>query len=284
MPFWKTIKNNKKGKILNGLNKRKFLHHKTNITPKRAALSASMTLEAAFIIPLFVFFVVVFVYLINFINFQNRLNEIMYDVSRNLAKLEYVEEGSSSLPVAMAAVYAQLDSQVIEGAGIKGGYAGLTAIGTEFEDDMIDLEFTYIAKFPFDIINIKSFICSQKIYIRKWIGDEDKGEGESEYSDKDVLVYITENGTVYHTSRDCTHLRLSVRKVSPDEINSLRNEGGGKYYSCELCGKGTANTVYITDYGDCYHLNINCSGLKRMIISVPLSEVAHMKKCSRCGG
>lgn len=284
MPFWKTIKNNKKGKILNGLNKRKFFHHKTIIPPKRAVLSASMTLEAALIIPLFVFFVVAFVYLINFINFQNRLNEVMYDVSRNLSKLEYVKEGGSSLPVAMAAVYTQIDAQVIEAAGIKGGYAGLTAIGTEFKGDIIDLEFTYVAEFPFDMIDIRSFICSQKIYIRKWIGDEDKGAEESEYSEKNILVYITENGTVYHTSRDCTHLRLSIREVSKDEINSLRNEGGGKYYSCELCGKGTGHTAYITDHGDCYHLNINCSGLKRMIISVPISEVAYMKKCSRCGG
>ena len=53
------------------------------------------------------------------------------------------------------------------------------------------------------------------------------GEEQEEY------VYITENGTVYHRERNCTHLTLSIELAGKDEVGQLRNESGGKYYPCE---------------------------------------------------
>ena len=96
-------------------------------------------------------------------------------------------------------------------------------------------------------------------------------------------VYVTETGLVYHRDYHCTHLELSIHMVLQSEIESLRNEGGGKYHPCQHCMKGAGGGVYITDTGDRYHSSLSCSGLKRTIYAVPLSEVAGKGACSRCG-
>ena len=88
---------------------------------------------------------------------------------------------------------------------------------------------------------------------------------------------------VYHRDYHCTHLELSIHMVLQSEIESLRNEGGGKYHPCQHCIKGAGGGVYITDTGDRYHSSLSCSGLKRTIYAVPLSEVAGKGACSRCG-
>lgn len=99
------------------------------------------------------------------------------------------------------------------------------------------------------------------------------------------MVYLTPNGEVCHSDRDCTYLQLSVRQISVGELSSARNDSGGIYDACEYCGKGTAlGTVYVTDYGSSYHRLRTCPGLKRTIMAVPYSETAGKRFCSRCGG
>lgn len=71
--------------------------------------------------------------------------------------------------------------------------------------------------------------------------------------------------------------------VSDTEVKALRNSSGGKYYPCEHCGGGAAGGVYITDNGDRYHSTLACSGLKRTVYAVPVSEAAGKGVCSRCG-
>lgn len=251
---------------------------------KRAVLSASMTLEAAFIIPLFVFFVVIFVHVINFVNFQNRVNEALYNSARVLSKTEYTSEGSANMGSALVLLYGELNKKTVENAGVKGGILGITALQSEFDGDMIHFEVNYYAGMPFDFLKILGFPCTQKVSVRKWIGNEDKGaEGGSAGNEDKRMVYITETGMVYHTDSNCTHLRLSIKTAAKAQISELRNNNGGKYDSCERCG-GTGTILYITEYGDKYHTDINCSGLKRVIYIVPYEQVSDRPACSRCGG
>ena len=90
------------------------------------------------------------------------------------------------------------------------------------------------------------------------------------------------NGNVYHKSRDCTHIRLSVRQEPESRVSGLRNVDGGKYHPCEKCG-GSGSRIYVTDTGDRYHSSAACSGLKREVIEIPLSQAEGWKACSRCG-
>ena len=41
--------------------------------------------------------------------------------------------------------------------------------------------------------------------------------------------------------------------------------------------------IYITSQGNRYHTQLNCSGLKRTIYTVPLSQTGGRGRCSKCG-
>ena len=96
-------------------------------------------------------------------------------------------------------------------------------------------------------------------------------------------VYVTETGLVYHKDYHCSHLDLSIRMTHLELVEGLRNENGGKYYPREHCVKGNGGNIYITNSGDRYHSSLSCSGLKRTIYAIPISEAAGKGACSRCG-
>ena len=95
---------------------------------------------------------------------------------------------------------------------------------------------------------------------------------------------MTAHGTVYHKSLKCTHLRLSVEQTTVTQAEARRNRYGAKYYACSCCKSGVGAAVYITDTGNRYHARLSCSGLKRTIREIPLSEAWKRKACSKCGG
>ena len=117
--------------------------------------------------------------------------------------------------------------------------------------------------------------------VRKWTGYNPlsgrEGINEEEY------VYITESGTVYHRSRDCKHLKVSIQVIPYSEIDGARNENGAKYYKCDRCGKyNSSGVVFITNQGNKYHTSATCSGLKRTIMTVKITETGGRGPCSSC--
>ena len=98
---------------------------------------------------------------------------------------------------------------------------------------------------------------------------------------REESVYVTEYGEVYHTKRSCTHLSLSIKTTLFEKINKER------YEPCELCvnkeqmWKG--KMIYITDWGERYHMSVSCSGLKRTVYSIAKSETGGMRECLSCG-
>lgn len=115
----------------------------------------------------------------------------------------------------------------------------------------------------------------QHAVCRAWIGFTDLNVTET-------YVYITPEGKVYHLDNECTHLKLSIRSVSIVTAKEERNNYGQKYRKCMLCDDAFGALVYITSEGDCYHSERSCSGLKRTIRRVPLSEVSGRGLCIRC--
>jgi len=165
---------------------------------------------------------------------------------------------------------------------INGGSKGIDFHYSEvMKNDKIDIIVCYQLKFPYDIFGVGNIHIIQRSLVHAWTGyggiNEKKGKNGQE------IVYITPHGTVYHKSIECTHLKLSIRETNHNIIKNLRNENGEKYYCCELCKDSGKKQLFITDTGNRYHYDINCSGLKRDIIAIPISEVGDRKSCQRCG-
>lgn len=261
-------------------------------------IKGSMTLEAAFVLPFFLFAVINILFAINIIGAQSRISAALHQTGNKMAFAGYTYEKTvgSALPdslagVAMTYVYAR--SQVLEYVGrdyldqscVVGGAEGVSFAGSSVmaEGDVIDLQVSYKVK-PFsDVMGFKGFSVTQRYYGRAWTG-YDVTQFVSDANAEDPMVFITETGTVYHLDRNCTYLNPSVESVPALTVDGRRNQSGGKYYPCETCSTGTRmGQVYVTGQGSRYHSNINCSALKRTIYTVPLSQVGGRGRCSKCG-
>lgn len=184
-----------------------------------------------------------------------------------------------------------IDKDYINRSVIKGGMEGLSFYLSDFmgEDNQIDLVLSYYIRPPIILLPIDDFFMMQRVTLRGWNGYQpDKAsDNEADEDEEDpAYVFITETGNVYHVSESCSHLTRSIRQISFSMAKVESNIYGGKFYVCELCGDkvDTQGKVYITDTGDRYHSSISCSGLKRTILKIPLSEVGGRSLCKRCGG
>ena len=162
---------------------------------------------------------------------------------------------------------------------VKNGAQGISFFGSRYDkaEESIILNASYRIRTPFSGILDISLPISVRTAHRVWSGKEMEGG-----SPEEEVVYVTKNGKVYHDTLNCTHLKLSIREVSMSQLDKLRNEDGAKYYPCEFCGDRKGSTVYITNYGNRYHISRNCSGIRRDIRSIPISQVGERGLCSRC--
>lgn len=105
-------------------------------------------------------------------------------------------------------------------------------------------------------------------------------------ANEEGYVYIAQNGSVYHKDKDCVYLNPNVQSVKHQRVSRLRNDSGSKYKHCKSCCGETIITdsmlVYLTPYGEHFHISKNCSGLKRTIRRVEVTKVGNMPMCSKC--
>ena len=143
---------------------------------------------------------------------------------------------------------------------------------------------SYNMKVPFLASGFFTLDLYQQVVINNYSG---ASMGSDSWEKTEDFVYIAKSGKVYHCDRGCTYLKLSVHEVQGKSVASRRNSSGGKYKSCEKCCRNIEaediSNVYITTYGDRYHIVQNCPGLKRDIRRVKKSETGNLPACSKCG-
>ncbi|MGB8452708.1 MAG: TadE family protein [Anaerocolumna sp.] len=302
----------------------------------------SLTIEAALVLPVFIYIIIAFVYFLQIIgiqeNLQNAITETGFFAAKYAYVYDYINEygqedesqnenndsekdnsvennhetedepeefiGNTSGKVGsgIEEVIAKgidssyykvkmqdyIDIYKINHSCIENGFNGVHTYLSSFmkEDDAIDIIVTYNIKLPLLFINIDPIPVMQRVRMRGWNGYEvaAKNSPADTTDENPEMVYITQTGTVYHLYKDCTYLNLSIKEAGVDQIANLRNSSGGKYKKCSLCGDrvNASGQVYITDTGDRYHWDLNCSGLKRSIITIPKSDVGDRSLCSRC--
>ena len=244
----------------------------------------SLTIEASLVIPVFLFAMFLILSVINLLRFHLNLQEAVHQETKKLAMTAYDSWNCTEGSV-RSAVLSRLNDGLISKAPVKGGSAGIDFSGSRLDNrEVIEINASYEAQLPYDFFHLFEHCFAARCVMHTYIGYE-KGlvERTAERKEEEEYVYVTETGTVYHTDRECSYLRLSVRETDIGSLKNLRNSSGHKYYACEICGHSAGNRVYITYDGTCYHSSLKCSGLKRTVFSIPLSEANGRRACSRCG-
>ena len=75
-------------------------------------------------------------------------------------------------------------------------------------EEEIELEIKYDVSVPFGLFPLLSIRFNQRAIVKRWNGFQ--LEGYPIGKDGTTMVYVAENGTVYHKNRECTHLRLGI--------------------------------------------------------------------------
>lgn len=241
---------------------------------------ATVTIEAAFAIPFFLFAFLCLVYLMEIQVIKVSIHSAALNAGKNAAEEVAVYEFLDITKLQSDIVYL-IGSERLDRSLIDGGSSGISCTGSYMEsgNNELYINLKYGVRLPFPMFGNPTAKYIEKLKIKGWTGYE-KGIPDSE---EDKIVYITDTGTVYHEDYQCSYLQLSIQFVPYTGLSDLRNKDGGKYYKCEKCVHGDAYTgVYITDSGNKYHNSIQCSGLKRSIRAVKKSEVAGRGGCSRC--
>ena len=239
--------------------------------------------EAAVILPLMACFFAFILFYFRVMQVQIVVQESLERTAGKLAVFSsqmQEEKEVTYLAVAKSLMYFDLKQAAVVENYVSSGAFGISLIMSEFDGDDIVLRANYTMKFPVNLLGKRNFFVSQEAQSRKWTGwhavDEDMKMG--------MTVYVTSHGAVYHMRTSCPYLKLSIQPVAESAISTCRNKDGKKYKACEKCGNEWTGSkvVYITGYGERYHYELGCSGLKRTVYQKKLSELGGMEACPKC--
>lgn len=276
-------------------------------------IKASITVEAAMIMPIVLWVCIAFIYLIKTIQFEQDLYYAMCETAdivstlqvpyENLQNKDGTDSNSTSKTMAgdldedkfssylkkigknsfvKAAIVKNMGDKK-DNPSVSGGFSAVTFLGSSIVED--DKDIVIVARYgihiPFVSVIVGNKVQSVRICTRAFVGNDSisKDVGKDE-----ELVYVTDTGKVYHTDRDCSYIKVKTKKVAASDIVNQRNESGAKYYACSVCGSESekCSSYYICTYGTRYHASLGCSELKRTVKTIKKSEAGEMKKCAKC--
>lgn len=263
---------------------------------KTGMIKASMTIEACFVLPFFLFAFLNIISIMEIYRLQGNMSAAMHDTAKRMALYGYeyrqIKGDSAGAAESLGLTYlyaagkvrAKLGDVYLDDSPLAGGASSILWLRSSVmqEDDCIDLVAEYRIEPPAAVVGYQSRILYNRIRTRAWTG-YDNAAHSADGSVSEEIVYITPEGSVYHRSRGCSYLKLSIAAVDKSFLDTQRNQDGSKYYPCGECGGSCGNIVYITNYGNRYHATLGCSGLKRTIMAVPISEVGGRGACNKCG-
>ena len=258
---------------------------------------AGMTVEACFVLPFFLFAFLNIISIVEIYRLQGNMSAAMHDTAKQMAVYgyEYRQIGGGSAGAAeslgLTYLYAagrvrtKLGTAYLDNSPLAGSASSISWLRSSVmqEDDCIDLVAEYCIKPPVAVVGYQQRILYSRMRTRAWTGYDNSAHGANGGVAKEEIVYVTPDGSVFHRSRGCSYLKLSIAGADKSFLDMQRNQDGSIYYPCEECGSSCGNTVYITNYGNRYHSTLGCSGLKRTVIAVSISEAGGRGACSKCG-
>ena len=151
----------------------------------------------------------------------------------------------------------------------------------DIENDLIILEKVQVLEPMIPIMEFDTARTLVNCRIRKWTGYDVTDSPVT--NETEEWVYITPTGNAYHKNPNCSYLNPKIYSAVSEQIGKYRNASGEIYRQCESCQDITLTGIcFYTEYGNRYHTTLKCSGLKRTIYSVLLSEVEGRHFCGKC--
>ncbi|MCR5654546.1 MAG: pilus assembly protein [Lachnospiraceae bacterium] len=260
-------------------------------------MRGSLTVEAALVFPIFLFAIMSLLSFVSILQLEMKVNGSLSSVAKETAVYAAVGEdalgelGESGIlggtllseTYVRAMVMKDLGSEYIAKSPAESAM-NFSFLGSTFmEDDRIELHCNYKVEPFFSLSPLSGFFVGDVALARAYTGYDNAGQALA--NEKEEIVYITPYGTAYHKDKSCNYLDLSIQRSLGEQVGALHNKDGGRYHACPICARGKKDAVvYITDYGDCYHNDAFCSGLKRTVEAVPISKVGGRTPCMKCYG
>ena len=178
---------------------------------QRTCVRGSMTVEAALVLPLFCLFVISMGNAIEIIRLHGNLEVALWNAGRQIGVYGALPEGQQGSAdhrleaVAVSYTYVkeqieeQLGEEYLEMSPLDGGSDGLQFLESDIEGDIYTINMTYRIAGISQLSGFKKFRMANRYYGHMWNGYEIPEAEDEEY------IYVTENGRVYHTNRECTH-------------------------------------------------------------------------------
>ena len=236
--------------LLSSIYKSKYTGRASASTRKKG----SITVEAAMAVPIFFFATLALVLLLELLSVQTAVRSGLQEAGKKLA-VQAVEVPAVIPSNLERDVVNSIGAERLERSIVEGGSSGINCNQSYLSPftGIGEIQASYQVRIPVPGFAIAPISYKETMRIKAWTGYEAGGFGEED----DQIVYVTDTGVVYHKNPHCTHLDLSIHAAASSELNSLRNESGGKYHACEKCvhGSSKGSNVYITDQGDRYHIH-----------------------------
>ena len=255
---------------------------------KTSQAPGSMTVEAAFVLPLFLFFFLHLAGVMEMLRLHGRLEAALWNVGNQMTLYtETFRDEGESLPD-MAISYLLVHNRIAEFLGedylekspLVYGAGGLNYLRSEYMDaeECVDIVVTYQVEPVVSIFPFRYRRMNSRYYARCWTGyDVADTENAVRY------VYVTSQGEVWHETPECSHIHHEVISAPVSQISEKKNIRGYGYTLCEFCeDEPRGKYVYFTKGGEKYHFLESCSAIYKDIRAVEWYEGLPYRACSRC--
>ena len=253
----------------------RWIFHKRKRASCFGSCRASVTVEASLVFPIFLCAVACFIGLAQMILVET---EVHYAVSQT-AKICDRTNGRQSIRNASSVFFDIYDAKSLCDSLVEGGRKGISVQSAFSSEEEVQVKAIYTLKLSVPFFCPIRFQKDTAVKRRVFSGYV-KHRRDYDAAGDNSIVYVAENGVVYHKNASCSHICLKItgNAAIQDIVHS------SKYAACEKCiHKGSSlSAIFVTAYGDCYHSTLGCSGLKRTIKAVRLKDVGRLRPCSRC--
>ncbi|MCI9369696.1 MAG: pilus assembly protein [Lachnospiraceae bacterium] len=258
-----------------------------------SSVRASLTVEAALILPFFVLALLSLIYLINIMALYTTLQIRLEETARKINSSAYIYSNlETSLPdsniIASEIIRSLFMSQDIKKScrisHIKNGENGIFFYHSKIDKaDTADIVITYYISVPFISKFNLDIPVAQRCSFKLFTGNHNIYDNNN----KDSIVYMTAHGTVYHTNKYCSYLIKYAEILDKVSLFEYETASHRKFSLCSACEKNFSaqNTpvIYISKTGSVYHYSRDCYYLTSHIYECYFKDIEkHYALCSRC--